>query len=194
MRAAGVQRLVHSSGIGADPDSRSSYIRSRGLGERAVRQAFPSAIVVRPAVMFGPDDAFLTSIEEIMRRSRFFPLFGNGETRLQPVHVGDVAEAIARVLSRSSVSTTYELGGPRVLSYRKVIGIVGERIGARPVVVSVPFPAWRVAAFAAEFLPNPPLTRNQVELMEIDTVAASDVPGFASLDVTPRDIELRAEK
>lgn len=187
--AAGAQRLVHISGIGADPGSTSSYIRSRGLGETGVREAFPSATIVRPAVMFGADDAFLTSIESILRRSPLYPLFGNGETLLQPAHVEDVAEAIARCLSRPDPGSTYELGGPRILSYRNLIRSVGERIGVRPVLVPVPFLAWRAAALAAEFLPHPPLTRNQVELMEIDNIAARDALGFASFDIAPRDME-----
>src|SRR3712207_2860327 len=95
-REAGAARLVHVSGIGADPDSSSGYIGARGVGEAAVRRAFPDATIVRPAVMFGPDDAFLTTLARLVRTLPVCPMFGGGRTRLQPVHVEDVAEAIAR--------------------------------------------------------------------------------------------------
>src|SRR4029077_17622906 len=96
-RRAGVKRLVHLSGIGADPASRSPYIRSRGGGEAAVQAAFPGAVVVRPAVMFAPDDAFLTTIVRLLRSSPAYPLFGDGRTRLQPGYADDVAAAIAQI-------------------------------------------------------------------------------------------------
>ena len=114
-REAGVERLVHVSGIGADPASSSDYIRARGEGETVVREAFPSVTVVRPSVMFAPDDQFLTTLARLLRTLPIFPLFGTGQTRLQPVHVDDVGEAIACILgSAADVGhPCYELGGPR---------------------------------------------------------------------------------
>jgi uncharacterized protein YbjT (DUF2867 family) len=109
----GIEQLVHVSGIGADPASGSPYVRSRGQGELAVRAAYPGAVLVRPAVMFGPDDTFLTVILKLLQTLPAYPMFGSGTTRLQPAHVEDVGEAIARVLQRTEQDpTTLECGGP----------------------------------------------------------------------------------
>jgi NADH dehydrogenase len=187
---AGAERLVHVSGIGADANSRSRYIRKRGEGELAVRAAFPDAIFIRPAVMFGPDDAFLTNILKLLRRLPVYPMFGRGLTRLQPAYVEDVAEAIGRVMQRGKTPPTiYELGGPRVYSYEELLRTVAYQAGLAPVLVPIPFAVWHALAWASEMLPNPPFTHNQVELMQVDTVAAPDLPGFAELEITPRPVE-----
>jgi uncharacterized protein YbjT (DUF2867 family) len=119
---AGVERLVHVSGIGADAASPSRYIQKRGEGELAVRTAFVDALFVRPAVMFGPDDAFLTAILKLLRQLPVYPMFGRGRTRLQPAYVEDVAEAIARIMQRDGTpSMIFEFGGPRVYSYEEFL-------------------------------------------------------------------------
>ena len=186
---AGVERFIHVSGIGADPDSRSSYIRSRGEGELAVQAAFAKACIVRPAVMFGDDDAFLNTIVKLMRRLPAYPLFGRGLTRLQPVFVEDVAEAIARAIN-FDVPNKCELGGPQVYSYRKLLTEIAARLGKRPILVSVPFTLWHLLAR----IPGAPISRNQVELMETDTVASVDVPGFDAFGITPEPIAHTLEK
>lgn len=185
---AGVERFVHMSGIGADPASSSLYIRKRGEGERAVTAMLPGAVIVRPAVMFGPDDAFLNTIVSLLRRLPVYPMFGRGHTRLQPAFVEDVGEAVTRVLERNGApgGALYELGGPRVYTYRELLQTIADRLGKRPVLVPVPFAAWRGLARVAELLPRAPLARNQVELMQIDTVAAPG-PGFEALHMTPED-------
>ena len=124
-REAGIPRLVHVSGIGADVNSESSYVRSRALGERAVREACPKAIILRPSVLFGRGDALFRSLAAIMRISPVFPLFGDGSTRLQPVFVGDVAEAVVKAVGSPSTSgKVYELGGPRVYRYKELVELV----------------------------------------------------------------------
>src|SRR5258706_12863470 len=121
-RRAGVERLIHISGIGADAASQSRYIRKRGEGELAVRAAFPDAVFIRPAVMFGPDDAFLTTILKLLRQLPVYPMFGRGRTRLQPVYVEDVAEAVALLMRRAEThSIIFEFGGPRVYSYEQFL-------------------------------------------------------------------------
>ena len=120
-RRAGVETLVHISGIGADARSASPYIRSRGRGEAAVLDAFPSARLIRPAVMFGPGDAFVTRLLTMLRHIPVFPMFGSGETRLQPAYVEDVAEAIVHVLRAPAVRQRYELAGPRVYTYQELL-------------------------------------------------------------------------
>ena len=189
-RVSGVERLIHVSGIGADPASLVPYIASRGRGEIAVRQGFPGAILIRPAVMFGPDDVFLTTVARLLRILPVYPMFGRGETKLQPVYVEDVAEGIARVLSGAGGSVAaYEFGGARVYTYKELVRTVADRIGARPRLAPVPFALWRILALAAEFLPGSPLTRNQVALMQRDNVPAVDCPGLSSLDITPTEID-----
>jgi uncharacterized protein YbjT (DUF2867 family) len=188
-RDAGVARLVHVSGIGADPASPSSYIRSRGKGEEAVRAAFPSAAILRSAVMFGPDDAFLMPLAALLRKFPVFPLFGTGDTRLQPAHVEDVGEAIARIVASDAPETLYELAGPRVWTYEELLREISKQLGVQRMLVPLPFAAWQALAFAAELLPTPPLTRNQVELMKIDNVASSVSAGFDALGIEPRGIE-----
>jgi uncharacterized protein YbjT (DUF2867 family) len=187
---AGVDRLVQISGIGADPASPSLYIRKRGEGELAVRAAFADATIIRPAVMCGPDDAFLTSLLELLRRLPVYPMFGRGLTRLQPVDAEDVAEAIARALRRAPTQAiTFECGGPRVYSYEELLRVIARQAGLKPRLLPLPFAAWHAAARVAELLPNPPITRNQVELMEVDTVTSPDVPGLEQLGISPRAIE-----
>ncbi len=150
----GAQQFVHISGIGATATSTSRYIRSRGEGELAVRIAFPGAVIIRPAVMFAPDDAFVSRIVTLLRRSPIFPIFGNGETCLQPVHAEDVAETVARVLSTTDPPTTIECGGPGVYTYKELLRSIAQTAGLKPALVPVPFPVWLMLARIAELLPN----------------------------------------
>jgi uncharacterized protein YbjT (DUF2867 family) len=189
-RASGVKRLIHISGIGADPASPVPYIASRGRGEIAVRQGFPGAILIRPAVMFGPDDVFLTAVARLLRILPVYPMFGWGETKLQPVYVEDVAEGIARVLAGAGGSVaSYEFAGGRVYTYKELIRTVADRIASHPRFVPLPFALWRILALGAEVLPGSPLTRNQVALMQRDNVPSVDCPGLSSLDITPTEID-----
>jgi uncharacterized protein YbjT (DUF2867 family) len=189
-RQAGTKRFVHLSGIGADPGSPSPYIRSRGEGEAAVQTAFPGAVIVRSAVMFAPDDAFLTTILGLLRSLPAYPMFGDGRTRLQPVHADDVAAAIAQILRQTQKPyPVYELAGPRVYSYEELLRTIARIAGLRPVLMRVPFALWDALAGLAERLPRPLLTRNQVELMQIDTTATENLPGFRALGISPRSLE-----
>lgn len=186
----GVEQLVHVSGIGADAQSQSPYIRARGQGELAVRTAYPGSILVRPAVMFGPDDAFLSVILKLLRQLPAYPMFGGGATKLQPTHADDVAEAIARIVQRTERDPiTLECGGPHVYTYVELIRSVAREAGLKPRLVPVPFVIWFAMARAAGFLPNPPITRNQIELMQIDTVASPELPGLRDLGIAPQQLE-----
>ena len=188
-RESGVERLIHVSGIGSDPASSAPYIAARGRGEIAVQQAFPGATLIRPAVMCGPDDAFLTTVVRLLRILPVYPVFGRGETRLQPVYVEDVAEGIAGVLCGAGSVASYEFAGARVYTYNELVRTVADRIGARPRLVPLPFALWRILASGAEFLPGSPLTRNQVALMQRDNIASGDCPGLSRLDIAPTEIE-----
>src|ERR1700746_3688287 len=172
-RRAGTKRFVHLSGIGADVGSPSPYIRSRAEGEAAVQTAFPGAVIIRPAVMFAPDDAFLTTILRLLRSLPAYPMFGDGRTRLQPAYADDVAAAIAEVVRQSKTPyPIYELAGPRVYSYEELLRTIARIAGLRPALVRMPFAFWHAVAGLAEILPQPPLR-----------------PGFRALGISPRSLE-----
>ena len=188
--AAGAARLVLVSGIGADPESASPYIRARGRGELVVQQEFPGATIVRPGAMFGPGDALFGTLAEIVRLLPVVPLIGGGRTRLQPVYVEDVVEAIVRILAdRGTAGRTYELAGPGVYTLRKLVSFVQRLIGRPPLVVPVPFAVAEVLAQLFHLLPNPPLTTSQVDLLKADNVASGALPGFRELDIQPKAVE-----
>ncbi len=192
---AGVKRLIHLSGIGADAASQSRYIRARGEGELVVRAAFAGADIIRPAVMFGPDDAFLTTILNLLRRLPIYPMFGCGSMKLQPAYVEDVAEAAVRIIQRAETQPTiFECGGPRVYSYEELVGIVARQAGLAPILVPIPLAVWHTLAWASEILPDPFLTRNQVELMQIDTVSSPEMPGLVELGISPQPVEAILQK
>lgn len=188
-RELGVARLIHVSGVGADPHSPSRYIRMRGEGEDAVRSAFPGATIVRPTVMFGAGDAFLTPLISLSRRFPVLPIFGRGRTALQPAYVEDVGEAISRAFDETGAVDAYEFGGPRIFTYRDLLRRIGDHIGVRPLLLPVPFSVWQALAFGMEMLPHPLFTQNQVELMMIDNIASAALPGFRDLKIEPEEIE-----
>src|SRR5229473_99094 len=162
---AGVERLIHISGIGADAASQSRYIRKRGEGELAVRAAFRDAMFVR------------------------------GLTRLQPAYAEDVAEAIGRTMQRAETpSPVFEFGGPRVYSYEEFLRAVAYQAGLAPRLIPIPLAVWHVLAWASEMFPSPLLTGNQVELMQIDTVSSPEMPGFVELGISPRSVEAILQK
>jgi uncharacterized protein YbjT (DUF2867 family) len=188
-RRAGLEEVVLISGIGADARSPSRFVRARARGEQAVREVFPGAVVMRPSVMFGKGDAFLSTLADVSRLP-VVPLFGRGDTRLQPVFVADVANAVSRVIGeRANGHAVYELGGAQVYEYREVVTRVLAHLGRRRPVMPVPFPVWRAMATAMKVLPHPPLTRDQVLLMESDNVVHDGVGTFTDLGVSPRSLE-----
>src|SRR5262249_27959992 len=187
--AAAVARLVLVSGIGADPDSSSSYIRARGRGEMMVRRTFPGATIVRSGAMFGPGDALFGTVADLARLLPAVPLIG-GTTRLQPVFVEDVAEAIANILSDpGTVGRTYELAGPGVYTLRELIEMTLRFMGKWRLIVSVPFALAEMQAWLLELLPNPPLTTGQVDLLKADNVASGTLPGLRELNIEPKTVE-----
>jgi len=187
---AGVRGLVHISGLGADPQSPSAYVRARATGERLVRETFPDVTILRPSVVFGPDDAFLNRLADLARILPALPLFGTGAVRLQPVHVGDVAEAVAAALADPAArGRIFELGGPRVYTYRALLRLVLEQTGRRRLLLPVPYVAWDVLAAVLSLLPAAPLSRDQVTLMRQDNVVGADAPSLADLGIEPTPLE-----
>ena len=209
-KAAGVERLVHVSALGADRNSESAYARSKAAGEEAVSQAFPGATIIRPSVVFGPEDGFFNRFAAMARLLPVLPvytadgfkpemqenglptlnLYGSGGTIFQPVYVGDVAEAILRcVESPKLAGKVYELGGPRRYSLKEIMELVVAETGRCRVLVPLPFFVARIQAAFLQFLPNPPLTPDQVKLLKVDNVARGGKPGLAELGITPTTCE-----
>ena len=189
-RSAAVPILVHVSGVGADAASPSPYIRARGEGEAAVRDGFERPTVVRPTVMFGAGDAFLTGMMRAVSIFPIIPLFGNGATRLQPVWVGDVAAAAARLFdSACERAEIYEFGGPRIYSYRELVELVAASLGKRRILSPLPFEAWKLAAAAGRFIPGFPVGGPQVDLMRKDNVADPNCPALTHLNIDPKPLE-----
>ena len=187
---SGVKALVHMSGIGVDLNSQSSYVRSRARGELLVREAFPAATILRPSVLFGSEDKFLNTLMTIVRRSPVLALFGAGNTRLQPVYVGDVAQAVLRVLTTpSSQGKVYELGGPQIYRYRDLIKLVLKEADRSRILVPLPFFIWDTLARLLMLLPDPPLTTDVVTLMRQDNVIGAGVPTFADLGLAPTSVK-----
>jgi NADH dehydrogenase len=178
------------SGIGADPKASSPYIRARGRGELVVQQAFPDTTIVRPGAMFGPGDALFGTLADLARLLPVLPLIGAGRTRLQPVCVDDVVEAVCRILiNPGTVGRTYELAGPKTYTVRELVVFMLGLVGKRRLLMTVPFAMAKVLARLLEFLPNPPLTTSQVDLLKTDNVASGVLPGFRDLNIQPEAVE-----
>ena len=183
----GVERLVQVSGIGSDPTDPDTYISARGRGEHVVREMFPGAVLARPAVMFGAGRGIDAEILKPLKTLPAYPLFGDGDDRLQPGHVGDVARAIANAMQQDDPWASYDLAGPIVYRYRDLVRAVAASADIRAHLVSVPYGLWSLAAALAERLPSPPLTRHQLALVRKGNVAVND--GMAALSVSPRRLE-----
>ncbi|HWV54528.1 complex I NDUFA9 subunit family protein [Pseudorhodoplanes sp.] len=168
-------RLLHVSAIGADEHSSSLYAQSKARGEQAVRAASPGAVIVRPSVVFGPEDDFFNRFGSLARFLPVLPLIGGGQTRLQPVYVVDVAEAIANLVeSGAGAGKTYEFGGPEVSTMREIMEYVLAVTERRRLLMPLPFGLAKVQAWFTQFLPNPPLTPDQVELLRTDNVVSEE--------------------
>ncbi len=171
--AAHGARMVHVSAIGASETSESLYARSKAAGEQAVLAAVPAASVFRPSIMFGPEDAFFNKFAAMARLLPALPLVGGGETKFQPVFVGDVAEALARAVDGNARSgAVYELGGPEIRSFKQLMEYVLAVTGRKRLLVPVPFPLAMLKAQFLQYMPKPLLTPDQVELLKSDNVVS----------------------
>jgi NADH dehydrogenase len=185
---AGAGALVHVSALGADAESDSEYAVTKAEGEKAVREAFPKAVILRPSIVFGPEDGFFNKFAALARFTPALPLIGGGRTRFQPVFVGDVAQAIVTGLSRQD-GRTYELGGPAVYSFKELLQLILRETGRRRLLVPLPFGLAMLKAAFLQILPKPLLTMDQVRLLKKDNVVASTAPGLADLGITPTSVE-----
>lgn len=175
VRDAGITRLLHISAIGANPQSASVYAQTKADGERAVLTALPDAIIIRPSIVFGPEDQFFNRFANMARFSPFLPAIGGGRMRFQPVYVGDIATAVANVVDGSGTpGTTYELGGPEVLTLRQVLERTLTYSGRKRALLPLPFWLAKLMAIASWPLPNAirPITVDQVRLLQSDTIVS----------------------
>jgi len=188
--AAGARTLVHISALGADGGSESAYARSKARGEAAVRAAFPDATILRPSVVFGTDDGFINRFATLAQFLPVLPVYGGGTTRFQPVYVGDVADAVMRAVHDPGTrGQTYELGGPRIYSFRDLMTYILAQTGRRRCLLDLPFSVARLQAAVLEWLPVPPLTRDQVILLQHDNVVGEGVRTLADLGIAPSPLE-----
>lgn len=204
-KAAGVKSLVHVSALGADAASPSAYARSKAKGEAAVTAAFPEAVILRPSVVFGPDDDFFNRFASLARLTNLLPvfvndgfkpkisvkdlefdfdLFGSGGPAFQPVYVGDLAQAIVGALSKPEAKGhVYEIVGPRPIRMKEVMEMIAAAIKRSPAIVPLPPIAGKIQAFFLQFLPKPPLTPDQMKLLAKDNVASGKLPGLQELGI-----------
>jgi NADH dehydrogenase len=187
---AGAARLVHLSAIAADANSASRYAATKAAGETAVREAFPSAAILRPSLVFGPEDQLFNRFAAMARMLPFMPVIC-GETRFQPVYVCDVADAVMAALARADAAgATYELGGPRIWLFREILAYVLRETDRRRPMLDVPPAMARLQASVMELLPGKPLTRDQLLLLQQDNVVNPDMPGLGELGIIPTPVEL----
>ncbi|WP_207764925.1 complex I NDUFA9 subunit family protein [Hyphococcus luteus] len=194
---AGIENLVHVSAIGADPESESQYARTKAEAERAVREAVPGATIIRPSIIFGQEDEFFNKFATMASLSPALPLIGGGKTKFQPIYVDDAADAVCAALERADAKgKTYEIGGPRIYTFRELMELMLAETGLRRILLPVPFPAASLMGLGGEIagvLPfvEPPITRDQVRLLKKDNVvdASGDVGVLADLGVEPDTLE-----
>ncbi len=191
-REEGAKNFVHMSALGADMQSASKYARSKAAGEQAVRTFFPDAAIMRPSLVFGPEDGFFNLFASLARFLPVLPLIGGGGTKFQPVYVGDIASAIRTALTRPDAKgRVFELGGPRVYTFRELLELIMEETGRKRALIAVPWALAKLKASFAQILPHPLLTRDQVELLKIDNVLRdAQAKTLRDLGITPTALEM----
>ena len=198
-KAAGATHLIHVSALGADAASPSKYARSKAAGEAAVHGAFPGATILRPSVVFGPEDRFFNMFGAMAQISPVLPYFTNtvphapdgGGSKFQPVYVGDVAEAIAGAVSgEAHAGRTYELSGPKVYTMLEILKLVNRECMRTCAIWGMPYAIASVKALFLQFLPTPLLTPDQVKLLKLGSVASGRAPGLEAFGITPTPVEL----
>src|SRR5437763_6980041 len=189
-REAGAERFIHFSAIGADPRATSAYARSKAAGEQAVRDAFPTATILRPSIVFGPEDQFFNRFGAMATISPALPLIGGGGTRFQPVYVGNVADAVVHCIDDpATAGRTYELGGPKVYSFRALLELLLAEIHRHRLLLDIPFGLASLQARLMSIVPGAPLTPDQVELLKSDNIVSSGALTLETLGITPTPVE-----
>jgi NADH dehydrogenase len=196
-KAADVTRFVQMSALGADLSSASKYARTKAEGEQAVLAVYPDAVIVRPSIVFGTNDGFFNQLAKLASLSPVLPVFGGGEARFQPIAIGDLAEAIARLVTAKDAHGVYELGGPASFSLRQLYELVLQETQLRRILVPAPLAAASLMGAAFDFatwlglsgILKPVITRDQVHLIKVENVPSGQYPGLADLGITPSTLE-----
>lgn len=191
---ANVQALIHMSAIGSDAQSAAQYGRSKAQGEAAVRAAFPAATILRPSVVFGREDQFINRFAGLIQMLPLVPIIG-GQTKFQPVYVGDVAKAAAAVLSAPALHSAkiYDLGGPQIFSMRALNEWIAAAIGRKPVFIDMPHFAAKAMAVGTGWLPGAPITDDQLKMLAYDNIVGGADDGFAAMGISPAPIDTLAQ-
>jgi uncharacterized protein YbjT (DUF2867 family) len=188
---AGVEHLVQTSVVGASADAPATYFQTKAEGEEKVREAFAGATIIRPSLVFGPEDDFFNRFAALIRLVPVvFPLFANGVTRFQPVFVGDIARAVAAIVQApATAGKTFELAGPEIMTFREVIEYVLLQTRRSRLLINVPLWLAKIKGAFLQILPNAPLTLDQARMLQTDTVASGELPGLRELGITPTGAE-----
>ena len=181
----GIKNLVHVSALGVKERHNSKYIQSKFEGEKNIKDNFKSSVILRPSIVFGPEDKFFNTFASLAQFSPFLPLVGGGQTKFSPIYVGDVARAIVKSLElNNSESITYELGGPNNYSFRELMEILLLEIKKKRFLVSIPFGLAKFQSYFLQMMPNPLLTSDQVELLKHNNIVSGDCPTLKDLGIT----------
>ena len=197
-KALDVKKLIHISAIGADPNAESIYAATKGKGEAEVLKHFPTVSIIRPSVVFGDEDKFLNLFASMTRFSPFLPAIGGGKTKLQPVYVGDVAEAVVKIMTDRRIDKspyagkTFELGGVKVYSMRDILKFIMTEVNRKRFLLDIPFSVAGVGGAVLQYLPGPLLTPDQVKLLKKDNIVGEKALTFKELDISPCSMELLA--
>jgi len=189
-KAAGAHTLIQVSSIGADEESESEYARTKAEGEAQVTAAFPDATILRPSIVFGPEDNFFNRFAALARMLPFLPLIGGGHTKFQPVYVSDVAAAVVKCAQDPATrGHLYELGGPSIYSFKQLMELILRETNRKRLLVPVPIAIAMLKATFLQLLPKPLLTRDQVKLLKYDNVVSTGALTFADLGIQPDSLE-----
>ena len=187
----GVDQLVHFSALGASMKSNSVYARTKAEGERALLRQFKTAVIVRPSVVFGPGDSFFNRFGQMAMIAPALPLIGGGTNKMQPVFVGDVADAVMAILQPNFTGDQiFELGGPKIYTFKELMELTLTAVARKRLLLTVPFAVMSLPAFFAGLLPNPPITLDQLTLLKTNNICSPKVSGFAELGIDPRAAEM----
>ena len=190
-----IKNFVHVSALGCDKSS-SKYARSKLNGEKAVLENFPNAVILRPSIVFGADDEFFNMFAKLSTFLPFFPLIGGGNTKFQPVYVGDIAKAMSHVLEKNlpegelAQGNIYELGGPDIESFKELYQRLFREIGRKRPLISLPFGLAKIQAFFMGLAPKPMLTMDQVESLKTDNVISTEALTLSDLNVSPTAMDI----
>ena len=190
-KAHKVKNIVHLSAIGADLNSASVYARTKAQGEEGLLAEFPKAVILRPSLVFGAGDGFFNRFASMAVLAPGLPVIGGGKNKVQPVYVGDVAEAVLAALTqKGTAGKIYELGGPEVMTFRQAMEYIIKQIKRRRMLLPIPHGVMTLAATAMSVLPSAPVTRDQLKLLKVDNIASADRPGLDDLGIQPTPIDL----